>query len=99
MKPDGSVDYDRYYTLFAVQDGKLMAYHFVFDGTTDFENMTVDGNKLSSQHTFKSPSGETIFNQSVERVAPDRLHWNVTTTKDGQDKQLMDGIWVRQSVK
>jgi hypothetical protein len=99
LKPDGSVDYDRYYTLYGVRDGKLMAYRFVFDGTTDFEPQTVDGQRIGGVRVFKHPgAAETRVNQFQELVDPDHLHWKVWNDADGPDKPLMDGTWTRDAV-
>src|SRR5256885_8498475 len=53
--PEG--EYQRYLTMFGVQDGKLHAWQFTFDGHADQLDFSIDGKKLSSARTMKSANG------------------------------------------
>ena len=98
LKPDGSVDYDRYYTLYGVHDGNLMAYTFAFDGTTDFQPQTIDGKRVGGVRAFKHAGApETRVSQFQELVDDDHLHWKVWNDADGPDKPMMDGTWTRDA--
>lgn len=95
LKDDGSVDYERYYTLFGVDEGKLMQFNFVFDGTTDFAPQTIEGKRIGGVRTFKHDGVETKVNQYVELTDPNTLHWRVWNDKDGTEKPMMDADWKR----
>ena len=95
LKEDGSVDYERYYTLFGVEQEKLTAFNFVYDGTTDFEPQTIDGQRISGIRVFKRPDGELRVNSYIELTDPNTLHWRVWNDTDGADKPMMNADWKR----
>jgi hypothetical protein len=95
LKADGSVDYERYYTLYGVEDGKLMQFNFVYDGTTDFAPQAIDGKRIGGVRTFKRDGAENKVNQYVELIDPNTLHWQVWNDKDGADKPMMSADWKR----
>jgi hypothetical protein len=95
LKEDGSLDYERYYTLFGVDDGKLMQFNFVHDGNTDFAPQTIDGKRIGGVRTFKYDGAETKVNQYIELTDPNTLHWRVWNDRDGVDKPMMDADWKR----
>lgn len=95
LKEDGSVDYERYYTLFGVENGQLMQFNFVYDGTTDFEPQTIDGKRISGIRVFKRPDGELRVNSFTELTDPNTLHWKVWNEQGGPEKPMMDADWKR----
>jgi len=95
LKEDGSVDYERYHTLFGVADGKLMQFNFVYDGTTDFAPQTIDGKRIGGTRTFKRDGAGNTVNQYIELTDPDTLHWKVWTDQAGADKPMMNADWKR----
>lgn len=98
QKPDGT-EYQRYETIFGVQDGKLMAWEFVFDGKTDSMEFQVDGKKLVCAKPMDAPAGKpkVILHQSLELVDANSFRWKVAIEQDGKMNELMDGTWVRES--
>src|SRR5688572_22053245 len=95
LKHDGSVDYDRYLIFYGVDQGKLMSYRFVNDGSTNLAPLTVDGNRMSGTRTMRGSDGKELKLQwSYEFPDPDTIHWHVW--QDGQsDKPLLDADWKR----
>lgn len=95
LKPDGTVDYDRYLIFYGVEKGQLMSYRFVNDGSTDFAPLTIKDNTIAGVRTMRGADGkETKLQWSYELPDADTIHWHVWA--DGQaDKPLMDGDWRR----
>jgi hypothetical protein len=96
MTPDGK-EYQRYETIFGMKDGKLWGWSFVYDGTSDEGEWTVEGKKISNVKPMKNPSGEVTskLHQSVEVVEPNKMQWKVAFERGGEMHPIMDGYWVR----
>lgn len=89
-------EYQRYETIFGVKDGKLMAWSFTYDGSSDSSEFKVEGKKLSSAKAMNTPQGEATLHQSIELVEPDKFRWLVAIeSADGTMRQIMDGMWIR----
>jgi hypothetical protein len=91
-------EYQRYESMFGVQDGKLMSWDFVFDGHQHTSTFMIEGNKLSTTRSLGSnKDGEQILHNSIEIVEPNKMHWVATIEQNGQNKPLMDGYWIREA--
>ena len=95
--PEG--EYERYLTMFGVQNGKLHAWQFTFDGHAEGLDFSIDGKKLSSARTMKSANGggDSVLHQSIELVEANKFHWIVQIEKDGKLQPIMDGFWIREA--
>lgn len=89
-------EYQRYENIFGVQDGKLMSWAFVYNGEVAISEFKIDGKKLSSSRTV-SGDKPGVLHQSIELVEPNKFRWLVSMEQDGQTKELMDGMWIREA--
>ena len=84
-------EYQRYHTIYGVEDGKLTAWGFTFEGQVEKVHFTIDAQKLSMSRPIK---GGTLH-QSIELRKPHESRWIVELERDGRREQLMDGLWMR----
>src|SRR4051812_30682834 len=91
--------YQRYTTIFGEQDGKLMAWGFVFDGHHDVSEFKIDGKRLHSDKPMPAADGSkgSTLHQSIEMTEPNQFKWIVSIESKGEDKPIMDGVWVRSA--
>jgi hypothetical protein len=94
-KNDGSGEYQRYETVMAVKDGKLISYNFTYDGTSSVVEMQIEGDTLRSRREIQRDNGAMVIKQELELTAADKSRWKVWIDRDGKEEQVMDGTWVR----
>ena len=95
---DGSGEYERYRSVFAVKDGKLVSYNFAYDGDNTVDEATVDGKTLKIKRDVAGPS-PMVIRQEIELVEADKFRWRVSMERDGKSEQIMDGEWTRRREK
>lgn len=94
-KNDGSGEYQRYESVFAVKDGKLVSYNFAFDGTSSVSEGLLDGDTLRVKREVEGPNGAMVIKQELELTSGAQSRWRVWVERDGKQEQVMDGTWVR----
>jgi hypothetical protein len=102
VRKDDGGEYQRYETVFGVEDGKLTAWQFVVDGHAQKLVFDVDtaGKKFSNSHEVDQPEGKkAILHQSLELVEPHKMHWVVSIEQNGKNQPVMDGFWERDPLK
>lgn len=91
-------EYQRYESVFANDDGKLVGYHMDFTGHVRTGNYSVNGNELLETWAVKNAAGADVNLKQLLtlRGVGDGYHWQVWSEKDGKWEPMMDGEWKRK---
>lgn len=90
-------EYQRYLSIFGVQDGVLTQWGFVFDGSAKTTTATMDDRTMTIEWSNKSADGtEVKLKQQVAPIDADSFSWKVWVDQKGEWKPMMDGVWKRK---
>jgi hypothetical protein len=96
--PADGTEYMRYETIYGVREGKLIGWGFNFDGTTsEIEMRVISDTALAVDRTMEGAGGKVTLKQTITLTDDDHFAWKVWTDRDGQQTQLMDGVWIRSN--
>lgn len=90
-------EYQRYFSIFGLQDGVLTQWAFAFDGSAKITTATTDDRTMTIEWSNRSADGtEVKLKQQVSPIDADSFGWKVWVDQKGEWKPMMDGVWKRK---
>lgn len=94
--PDGK-EYQRYLSVFGVEDGKISNHGFTYDGTyTKLLSTPTDDGSLLLEWEVGPEGQKTKLKQQVTRVDDNKFRWQIWMQQNDQWQPIMDAYWTRK---